>query len=352
MKPRRQHVGFTLVELSFDRLRIMSKSNRPAFTLVELLVVIAIIGILVAMLLPAVQAAREAARRAQCTNNVKQMAIALLNYESAKKELPPIYTFIKKQDPATTNPDPQNGDHGLLIHLLPNLEYQALYDQYDFTKTWNHFSGNNKLTSEDIPVFICPTAPAPLERPPVRNPELNQGIKAFTDYTTMGRVSPQAVCILWAAGMTDRDWQGLFTGAPEFYDYETSGCPPGNLSGQSGVTKLKQVTDGLSHTFAFVEDAGRGDFWEDGQLKSTNPFGNTSGARWADPANEFWSHNLCAGGRSMINCNNENEIYSFHSGGAMFAFADGSVQFLSDTVDIEIQVALVTRAGSDIVGSF
>jgi prepilin-type N-terminal cleavage/methylation domain-containing protein/prepilin-type processing-associated H-X9-DG protein len=349
------------VELSFDRLSALLPVDRPrtvrkrkfgAFTLVELLVVIAIIGILVALLLPAVQAAREAARRAQCTNNMKQMAIALLNYETAKKELPAIYTFIEEPD----------GDrvlaHGLHIYLLPDMEQQAIYDGYDFLKKWNdaktnqNNTTNQTVTSVDLAGFICPTAPAAAERLPSSGPDLNRGVKAFTDYTTVGRISPVAVCVLWAAGLPDRDWQGLFTGAPEYFDYETNGCPAGNLSGQTGVTKLKQVTDGLSHTFMFVEDAGRGDFWEDGQLKNTAPAGNTSGARWADPDNEFWSHNLCAGGQSFINCNNDNEIYSFHPGGAMFALADGSVQFLQDTLDIQIQVALLTRAGEDVVGSF
>src|SRR4051794_6251308 len=103
---------------------------KRGFTLVELLVVIAIIGILVALLLPAVQAAREAARRSQCVNNLKQITLAMLNYEGAKKQLPVLYTFL---NPHTKADAPA---HGIHIWILPYMEYQPVYDQYDFTKLW------------------------------------------------------------------------------------------------------------------------------------------------------------------------------------------------------------------------
>jgi prepilin-type processing-associated H-X9-DG protein len=328
-----------------------------------LLVVIAIIGILVALLLPAVQAAREAARRSQCVNNLKQISLALLNYEDAKKQLPPIYTFlpnINKNAPA----------HGLFIHLMPHLEYQEIYDAYDFTIFWNKEStstnptSNNKTTSIDIPVLICPTAPPANMRSKDVKADHNNNIMAFSDYATDGRISPRAVCVLQDVGLENRDWQGLFTGVKEYEEYDmTSGCaeapaPPHTaaepLKNQTGKTYLKQCTDGLSQTFAFVETAGRGDNWEDGILKNPSAFawGNNSGSRWANPDNEYWSHDFCAGFNSMINCNNENEIYAFHVGGAMFAFADGSVHFISDTADIAVQVALLTRAGEDVPGDY
>jgi prepilin-type N-terminal cleavage/methylation domain-containing protein/prepilin-type processing-associated H-X9-DG protein len=330
------------------------------FTLVELLVVIAIIGILVALLLPAVQAAREAARRSQCVNNLKQISLALLNYEDAKKELPPIYVFI----------DPPDGAkflaHGLFIHLMPQLEYQEIYDQYDFNARWNEPTTskkpvtNNTITSIDIPILICPTALPPNSRSKDVKADHVNNIMAFSDYATDGRISSQAVCVL-TQGLKmeerhDTQWQGLFTGVKEFETYEVDDhCPPlEKFSNQNGKTYLKQVTDGLSQTFAFVEAAGRGDYWEDGIMKnpSANAWGNNSGSRWANPDNEFWSHDFCAGFNSMINCNNENEIYAFHVGGAMFAFADGSVHFISDTTDIAVQVALLTRAGEDVPGDY
>jgi prepilin-type N-terminal cleavage/methylation domain-containing protein len=335
---------------------IAVRSPKRGFTLVELLVVIAIIGVLVSLLLPAIQAAREAARRTQCSNNLKQMTIATLNYENGLKELPPIYVFLYPAaqypngppDPATS--DPPFPAHGIHIYLLPFMENQPVYDSYDFTKPWNNIA-NQRARDTLIPDFICPTAPAPLERRKISNVDVG----AYTDYTTDGRVSPALACVLETAGIKDRtDWSGLFTGPPEYFDYDTTNCPPGNLKGQTGRTFLRLVTDGLSHTIMFVPDAGRPSYWVDGQNHDfeLGAFDFIGGARWADPDTEFWSHNACAGGTSMINCNNSNEIYSFHVGGGMFSFADGSVHFIADTIDGDVQVSLITRAGDDTVKDF
>ena len=323
------------------------------FTLVELLVVIAIIGILVALLLPAVQAAREAARRAQCMNNLKQMTIASLNYHDSYKQLPRLYTWIQPQPPNEGVPD-----HGFHIHLLPFMEYQATYDAYDFNYTWTNLR-NKAARDTNIPEFVCPTAPAIGERSrevPSRDP---QG--SYVDYAVNGRVSPTAVklltnnCTGTGTGVKNRpDWQNLFTGVPEYEDYDPNGCPPeiippGILRKQTGHTTLKLVTDGTSHTIMYSPDAGRPDKYQDGiKIEGIT---NVSGSRWASPDQEFWTHNVCAGTTSIMNCNNDNEIYSFHVGGGLFSFADGTVQFLTDSLDIEVQISFNTRAGEDFVES-
>ena len=134
----------------------MHTTNRKAFTLVELLVVIAIIGILIALLLPAVQAAREAARRMACSNKMKQLGVAILTYENNVGTLPPgafWYDFVT------------GGNKGsILVHLLPFIEQQALYNAFDFTayriddQVFSVVSGTGKLIGANvIPTYVCPS---------------------------------------------------------------------------------------------------------------------------------------------------------------------------------------------------
>ena len=122
---------------------------RPGFTLVELLVVIAIIGVLVGLLLPAVQAAREAARRMQCSNNLKQIALPMHNYESTYRSLPPAYTVDENGTPL----------HSWRTLLLPYMEQQALYQKIDLTKPWDH-PENAAAYETRVSIFECPSADA------------------------------------------------------------------------------------------------------------------------------------------------------------------------------------------------
>ena len=322
-----------------------------AFTLVELLVVIAIIGILVALLLPAVQAAREAARRTQCTNNLKQMTQAALNFEDSKKELPPIYIATTDQDwlPDSVIPIPGNGDytlHGMHIFLLSYMEYQAAYDQYDFGVKWND-AANRTATEIDIPEFVCPSAP-----------QRNGGWVA--DYGINGRVQPTAACILMAAGIPERhDWNGLFSGG-EIYADDIRDCADNIVErpGQKGHSPLKFCTDGLSHTIMFSTDEGRPDYYLHGAYNpaefAKTHFGSetVTGARWANPDNEWWGGDPCEGSTQMMNCDNNNENYSFHPGGCVFSFGDGSVRIIQEEIDTNLFLSLITRAGDDKVDAF
>jgi type II secretory pathway pseudopilin PulG len=314
-------------------------------------VVIAIIGILVALLLPAIQAAREAARRSQCQNNLKQMTLATLNYEDSKKELPPIYVYV--------DDDPNKPKDGFHTFILPYLEYQGLYDQYDFEKRWSE-EPNRTLALTNIPEFICPTAPAIGDRQGATGGggifgTATPPLGGYADYGINGRLSPQARCTLIATGVDDRpDWSGLFTGGKAFVSWGQD-CP-GDLPGsqkpipkQTGKTYLRLATDGLSHTIFLSPDAGRPLNFEDGKLIT----GIAGGSQWADPANEWWSHDLCRGATSIMNCNNRDENYAFHVGGGMYSMGDGSVHFISDDVDLDLSISLTTRAGDDAIdGSF
>ena len=252
------------------------RSRRKAFTLVELLVVIAIIGVLVSLLLPAVQAAREAARRSQCINNMKQITLGTLNYENSKGELPPIYVFI----PHPTNPsaDPILA-HGTLTYVLPYIELQTIHSKYNFKFPWSHIS-NRPAVDVDIPSFVCPTAPSPSERRLENN---NWPAGAYSDYAINGRISPCAVQVLLTTGLSRRDdWQDLFTGVPQYADFDKHCNGNKLLEGQDGKSTLERCTDGLSNTVMWAPDVGRPDFWEDGQIKTDR--GPVSGSRWASPS--------------------------------------------------------------------
>ena len=151
--------GFTLVELPFDMPNVVRKRKRTGFTLVELLVVIAIIGILVALLLPAIQAARAAARRTQCQNNLKQIGIALHNYHAANKEFPAGMQFdVSPRNPLDRSPSAEESTKfrpNWIIKILPYMEEQAIYDAFDFNQFISH-QNNRAVRGTRIPTLLCP----------------------------------------------------------------------------------------------------------------------------------------------------------------------------------------------------
>ncbi len=280
--------------------------QRGAFTLVELLVVIAVIGTLIALLLPAVQAARESARRMQCANNLKQVGLGILNYENAQRYFPPPYTRAEIHA--------WMKDFSMLVFLLPYLEQQSSHAKIHWDQAWSHTS-NREATQVDIPLFCCPSAPS--------------GRRWISDYTTCTFIDYPAQRALRTRGeVTDRsDWYGLIQPLSR------------------GLTRPADALDGLSNTFLFFEDGGRPQHWVAGQLVATS---GISGARWADDEADLWIDDLCHG-TSMINCHNSHEIYSFHPGGAQFLYGDGSVHFHPESITAETFVSLYTRAAGDLV---
>ena len=290
--------------------------RRRAFTLVELLVVIAIIGILIALLLPAVQAAREAARRMRCSNNLKQIGLAILNYENGLRSFPP---------PKLIDPD-----HNLMTFLLPYLELENVQKKYDFSADWD--SAKNKEAREvPIAVFVCPTTPGPRSH--------GRRQYAVSDYApcehfpnSKGRRRLIASGIISDRGGTE-NWYNLFQ------PYS------------AGPSTANAVLDGLSNTFMLFEDAGRPLKYLEGHRRGdpdASPKEPISGAEWASAEAEFWIHTICNVSQ-LFNCRNNNEIYSFHPGGAQFLYGDGSVHFHPDTIEAETFVSLFTRGASDIV---
>ena len=333
---------------------LFSRQRRAAFTLVELLVVIAIIGILVALLLPAIQAAREAARRTQCTNNMKQIGLGILNYESARKSLPLAYTpnFTGAQDqgacsgstPPTSNPNNGKYHHFVLTFILPYLENQSIYDRIDFKKAWYDNTTNSRgttnliATAVDIPEFLCPSA------------ESRPG-KYSTDYFTIVDIDEDNYCASIQGGpMLTRQQRnkeklaGMLTDVPQ---------------------PIRKVSDGLSKTFMFFESAGRPNNYVKRALKaemvattrsSSNPATPSvpiphRDTQWADDrVYALWGNpfdpTICPI-TTIMNCDNFSEIYSFHSGGAMFLLGDGSVSFLGEDLNIDTFISMFTAAADD-----
>lgn len=312
-------------------------SRRPAFTLVELLVVIAIIGVLVALLLPAVQAAREAARRAQCTNNMKQLGLAVLNYESAKKVLPPSHSTAPR--------------HNFASYILPYMEQGSIAAQLDLDKHWDDNNagaggGNLEITKNPIDSMRCPTTPNLTTRSP-----------NAADYAIAIKISNNAgkakktLLAKSPPAITDRGAESDDVDGPWASVLRVRFTPAGKFI----PVKMSQVTDGMSNSFMIFEDAGRPEKFDqtkaqvDGLTTAESTSTTATGRNWADHQSFFDVHELC-GGTQMMNCTNDNEIYSFHVGGCNFTMGDGSVRLVQESLDPEVFMSLFTRAGGDVVG--
>jgi len=365
-----------------------SHPRRAGFTLVELLVVIAIIGILVALLLPAIQAARESARRTGCANNMKQLGLAVLNYESAKDKFPVAFKPKWPGHGATGSPlcgtdnvggcgsigtidicenwvDGNDGDdpprpdrressHFILTYLLPYMERQAIYQRVSFgpagesRRDWNHTDnfrpnepGSLKPMNNEIADFLCPSAES-------------RQLAYATDYTVMVDIDDDAYC-------TDIE------GANLARTRRNVDALVGMLTDTNATTS--KIADGMSHTIMFVESGGRPFYYAKREQvceaavdgSEDCPPGATNTMRqkdwhWASPDVYSWFgggpeadsyRNPDCPITSVMNCDNYDQIYSFHPSGANFLLGDGSVTFLAETIDVDVIVSYITRGAGD-----
>src|SRR5436190_7845505 len=306
--------------------------RRPAFTLVELLVVIAIIAVLCGLLLPAVQKVRESGNRAKCINNMKQFGIALTSYEQRCNGYPP--AAITKNTSVT----PQRYDTGTWIHLMANLEQEATYIAYDFSKDW--YNQPNSLLQTQPNLLICPSNPSGALRISGTFGPSNVSLSnlAICDYVT----------VIWIVA----DGQPSANEAiPQILAKKYDSTNNMGLMRYNTRTKVEEVKDGLSNTIAFAEDAGRPMQYRTNRVPLGLMSSGESGS-WADRDQTIGFHGfsrdgITVGGDCGMNCTNFNEIYSFHYNGAVFTFADGSVRFVGSRVDIATLGSLITRAGGE-----
>jgi len=317
-------------------------SARRAFTLVELLVVIAIIAVLIGLLLPAVQSAREAARRSSCTNNLKQCGLGIHNYLSAKGRFPRSRPYD-----GTGN---INNRMAWTTVVLEYLEQGGLEGMYDKTVLW-HTGSNVDTGARPIPMFACPSAPGFPRRPAA----------AVAGGSPPGSISGRSMGVLdYFVIHRLRRWFYSANGVPN----PTGGNNHIMTSGALHVdleNKPSDLSDGLSKTFMFIENAGRPNYFIRGR-DQTGLLPRPEGYGWSDPDG-------CAGsldgadttgtvinssdsstGRCVMNCNNDSEPYSFHSGGGVACMADGAVRFVSESVSAQTFAALWTQSSGDAIG--
>jgi prepilin-type N-terminal cleavage/methylation domain-containing protein len=313
----------------------MSRSfpQRNGFTLIELLVVIAIIGVLVALLLPAVQAAREAARRTQCANNLKQLGLAAHNFHDTQGKLP------SSVRPAGLTTLPRIAGLTLSLHYI---EQGNAYQAYNQSKNWFD-PANLPVTARQFPTYLCPSTPEPkrLDGVPEASPWTGN-LVAVTDYSPTIGVDQR----LESAGLVD------FAG---------TGILPKN-----GEPRLADVIDGLSNTIMYGESAGRPYVYRQGRKVGNLPGRRVNGGGWSRPASDFSLDGSSFDGATLpgpcpLNCTNGDdfgstpfphpyygtegtgEAFAFHPGGAQFALGDGSVRFISQTIGIRDFARLITR---------
>jgi prepilin-type N-terminal cleavage/methylation domain-containing protein/prepilin-type processing-associated H-X9-DG protein len=349
--------------------------RRSGFTLIELLVVIAIIGVLIALLLPAVQAAREAARRAQCVNNLKQIGLALFNYESSYGAFPTagqgsMYDGIPIPDTMYVD------GTGFHARILPYIEQANVFNAINFNfADYNHISGVNYTGySSVVNTFLCPSA--------VRQGQSGHDAKGDPNAASFENVGPgYGMNDYFGTTYVDIDPLGRTAqvGATPITPFRNRASRVDGIL-KHGATPLSEVSDGLSTTIMVGEDAGRdARFISERDESYVSPLqpnvqrpvppGNRRAWRWGEPnasggvsgvLNNKWRP-MCAQGAypqpsdplwGMTNqAGASQELFSYHPGGVNVLFGDGSVKFLKDSLNVVVLRKLISEKGGEVVSA-
>lgn len=304
--------------------------RRYAFTLVELLIVIAISGTLVAMLLPAVQQARESARRLACQNNMRQLGLSLHSFHDTNRVFPASgWTIVGPGNPAGKSV-------GWRAILLPHLEQKSLHALYDFESHW--WEGRNlAAASQRLKIFQCPSVPQRLA-------------------VLSAVAKPPRPAMAFPLPLAPTDYEAIMGVQPSI-DLERYASPLANRSVlfRNSTVRMAEITDGTSQTIVVVECSGRPLVYRGRSPRSD--LANDQGQGWIDSVGPFSLDGASADGSMQglgpvitpraMNATNENDPYSFHPGGGNFLFADGHVALLDESLPLALFAALCTRAGGE-----
>lgn len=282
------------------------KSRASGFTLVELLVVIAIIGVLIALLLPAVQQARESARRMQCTNNLKQLGLALHNYHDTYKIFPPGYI--------------RNSGWSWGAMILPQVEQVNLYNRLNTKKV--NVSNATALTGSKtrLDMFRCPSDVSP---------DLNNNRKISVNGSQYEIATSSYVAV-----------QGNIDPLPK----KNPGSKGNGMFYWNSKIRMADVTDGTSNTFMVGERC-----WKLGIHQH-------NAAIWAatslNDGNYHFTLSIASNGSFQLNGNHTNAMSSLHPGGGLFCFADASVHFIPETINLKTWKYLGNRHDGNVLGQY
>ena len=347
-------------------VRCRPDSSTAAFTLVELLVVIAIIGVLVALLLPAVQAARESARRTACSNNLRQVGLAALNYESANGRLPPGYLGGENFNRPESETD-VTGSHqlcGVFVFLLPHLEAGAVADRFTTTlsigvdaRDQNYYRDTNawSIAQARLSTLLCPTVPSDYPSTAILDKSYGrlkggwmilQSDAWDPEQSQLGLTHYMGNAGVW--GKTSSHLNHVMGGVTRNINDELLG-----VFFVRSKTRLGQVTDGTSSTLMFGEAPGNIGTNIPDDFREGSYSGVTQGNAWAGFGTlpTAFGLDLSAENKNGARYDTKWSYYgALHPGGIVqFCYVDGSTRSLNKDIELIVFQSLSTRAGGEVV---